>query len=61
LKGAEAALRARLGIPLSPLDRAESEESMTKARAMLGGEAFACSWEGGQAMSLQEAITYALE
>jgi hypothetical protein len=53
LKGAEMAIRERLGIPLPPVDQAAEEE-------MLGAVEFARAWEQGRAMSLQEAVALAL-
>jgi len=37
------------------------ESYITKARKALGTEAFQKVWEAGQAMTLEEAIEYALE
>ena len=34
---------------------------MAAARAALGEEAFAAAWEEGEAMTMEEAIEYALE
>jgi hypothetical protein len=34
---------------------------MAAARAALGEEAFAAAWAEGQAMTLEEAVAYALE
>jgi tetratricopeptide (TPR) repeat protein len=60
LKGAEMALRERLGVPLPPVYQAEGEETLAKARALLGEEAFTRAWELGWVMSLEEAAAYAL-
>ena len=44
-----------------PTDRAELEESLATARSALGEEAFATAWAEGQAMTLEQAVVYALE
>ena len=41
-------------------DQAEYNQAVATARAQLGEEAFAAAWQAGQAMSLDEAIDYAL-
>jgi predicted ATPase len=65
LKGAELALRERFHIPLRPANEAEpeaeSEETLARARAMLGEEEFVRAWEEGRAKSLEQAVAYALE
>jgi non-specific serine/threonine protein kinase len=60
LKGAETGLRERLSMPLPPVYQAESEETLTQARELLGGEGFTRAWEAGRTMSLDEAVTIAL-
>lgn len=60
LQGAEAGLRERLGVPLPPVYRTEAEERIARVRAKLGEEEFMRSWEAGRAMSLSEAVVYAL-
>jgi tetratricopeptide (TPR) repeat protein len=42
-------------------DLADHEAAIRAARAALGDEVFAAAWAEGQAMTLDEAITYALE
>jgi predicted ATPase/class 3 adenylate cyclase/Tfp pilus assembly protein PilF len=54
-------LREATGVPLPPADRAEHERSVAAVRTALGEEAFAAAWAEGRAMSLEEAIKYALE
>jgi predicted ATPase/transcriptional regulator with XRE-family HTH domain len=65
LKGAELALRVRFNIPLRPVNEAEpeaeSEETLAQARALLGEEQFTHVWEQGRAMSLEQAVAFALE
>jgi non-specific serine/threonine protein kinase len=60
LKGAESALRERLDIPLPPVYRAEEEETLAEATAVLTAEAFSRAWGAGRAMGLDEAVAFAL-
>jgi predicted ATPase/class 3 adenylate cyclase len=57
LFGAAASLLNALGKPQSGLDR----EDTIATRETLGEEAFAAAWAEGQAMTLNAAVTYALE
>jgi hypothetical protein len=41
--------------------RADIDHSIAEARAHLDAEAFAAGWARGQAMTLEQAISYALE
>jgi hypothetical protein len=43
-----------------PADRAEYDRNVAAARAHLPATAFAAAWAEGQAMSLEQAVTYAL-
>jgi predicted ATPase/DNA-binding SARP family transcriptional activator len=61
LLGATAALREAIGEALHTVERAEYEGSLAAARTALGEEAFAAAWSEGQAMTLEQAIAYALE
>jgi predicted ATPase/DNA-binding XRE family transcriptional regulator len=45
---------------LAPIDRAEFDRNVAAARAQLGDEAFAAAWQAGQAMTLEQAVAYAL-
>ena len=56
-----AALREALGTPVQPVERRTFEPAVAAARASLGEEAFAAAWVEGRAMSLEQAIAYALE
>jgi hypothetical protein len=60
LLGAVAALRAGLGLPVPPSERAAQEHAVAAAHAALGEDAFAAAWAKGQSMSLEHAIAYAL-
>jgi hypothetical protein len=48
-------------LPLSPDDRRAYAESIAAARAALGEQDFAAAWAEGQAMTLDQAVTDALE
>jgi hypothetical protein len=61
LLGAAAALRETCGLPVPPIDRADREQQVAALRRSLGEEAFAAAWAAGQAMSLHEAVAFALE
>ena len=60
LLGAAAALQEAGGRAVSPLDLAERERQVAGVRQALGDECFAEAWDVGQAMSLEQAIEYAL-
>jgi len=61
LFGADDALRERIGCLVFPLWQAEHERWLAAARAGLGDAAFDAAWSDGRAMSLEQAIDYALE
>ena len=61
LWGGAEALREAIHFPLRPTDREEYDRNVTAARTALGEEAFATAWEEGRAMSMEQAIAYALE
>jgi non-specific serine/threonine protein kinase len=46
---------------LTPEDRRAYEESLAVARVALGEDAFAAAWVEGQAMTLEQAVAFALE
>ena len=55
-------LREAMGAaPQSPADRAEHDPSVASLRTTLGEEAFEAAWEEGRAMTLEQAIAYALD
>lgn len=60
LLGASAALLETIGALLSPGDRAIYETSLTSARAALGEERFEAAVAVGRAMTLEQAMAYAL-
>jgi hypothetical protein len=58
--GAAAALRESIGSVIDPVDRSEYEDRLDSLRAELGDEEFTTAWEGGRALSLEQAVEYAL-
>jgi hypothetical protein len=61
LFAAAAALRDAFGAPRPLADRAEFERQVASTGAQLGHQAFAASWAEGRAMSMEQAVAYALE
>lgn len=61
LFGAAGALREATGTPLHPCDRPEYERDVTAVRTGLSEEAFTAAWAQGRAMTLEQAVEYALE
>jgi tetratricopeptide (TPR) repeat protein len=60
LFGAAEALRAALGAPLPPAERAAYEHDVAATRAQLDAAAFAAAWADGRALPLHQAIADAL-
>jgi predicted ATPase/transcriptional regulator with XRE-family HTH domain len=60
LFGAAEVLRTRIGVPGRPADRDFNQRRIVALRAQLGDAAFDAAWEEGAAMSLDDAIAYAL-
>lgn len=61
LLGTAAAVHERLGISLAPKLMAEETATMMETRAQLGEESFESFWRQGRAMTVGQAVTYALE
>jgi tetratricopeptide (TPR) repeat protein len=61
LLGVAEALRESNGTPVAPVERADYASSLAAARAGLGEEAFAAAWAEGRAMTMEQAVTCALE
>jgi predicted ATPase/class 3 adenylate cyclase len=61
LFGAAEGLREAIGGRLPPADRAEHDRSVSAVRTALGEEAFTAAWAEGRTMSLDEAVSHALE
>ncbi len=60
LWGAAAALREAIGAPLPPNEREEYERDVAAVREALGEEAFSATWVEGRAMSMEQAVAYAM-
>ena len=60
-RSATEALREEIRAPLSPSEREEYQREIAKAREKLGEEAFAAALAEGSAMTMAQAIAYALE
>jgi predicted ATPase/class 3 adenylate cyclase len=61
LLSAAAALRISIGSVIDPVDQPEYQNRRTALRAELGEERFTAMWEEGRTLTLEQAITYALE
>ena len=61
LFGAMAEFYAHLKFLLSPLERDHHDRDLAAARTGLGEEAFSALWAEGQAMTMQQAVSYALK
>jgi tetratricopeptide (TPR) repeat protein len=61
LLGAAEALRQASQAPMGAPDRADYEHFVAAARAGLDEASFAAAWAQGRAMTLEQAVTYALE
>ena len=60
LFGAAAALRETIRIPLAPAEQEVIDKRVASVRERLGAEAFNAAWEEGEAMTLEQAVEYAL-
>jgi len=60
LFAAAARLRDAIHAPLSPAERLHHDLEVEAARAGFGDEAFAAAWAAGRAMTLEQAVAYAL-
>ena len=56
-----AVLRETVGAPLPNNEQMKYEKNLSDARERLGTAAFQTAWEAGEAMTLEEAISYALQ
>jgi non-specific serine/threonine protein kinase len=61
LLGASDGLFKTMGLGLQPTDQAEIDRFEAAVRAQLSEEAYQSAWTKGQAMSLEQAVAYALE
>jgi predicted ATPase/transcriptional regulator with XRE-family HTH domain len=60
LFGAVEAERETLGAPTLSINQAHYQRGVAAARALLDGATFAAAWAAGRAMTLEQAIAYAL-
>ena len=60
LFGAAEALRQVIGFPKHPSDQSEYDRNVAASRSELGEKEFATAWAEGRAMSMEEAVEYAL-
>jgi predicted ATPase/Tfp pilus assembly protein PilF len=60
LFGAAEALRETLAVHRAPSDQADHDQRVASTRAALGDAVFAPAWAEGRAMTLEQAIEYAL-
>ena len=61
LLGAAEGIREAIGTPLPPSERAEVDGYSAAVQAGLEEKAFAAAWAKGRGMSMEQAISYALE
>jgi predicted ATPase len=61
LAGAAAALRQRLGAPLTPTEQSKLEKALEFARRMLGNAAGVAAWMEGWATPVEQAVREALD
>jgi hypothetical protein len=61
LLGASEALHEAIGAAREPEYNTTYERAVTSARSSLGEEAFQMAWQKGQAMTMEQAVEYALE
>jgi hypothetical protein len=59
--GAAEALREAIGAPVPPVERPDYDRAVAAARARLGEVAFSSGWAEGRAMTLEQAMSYALK
>jgi len=51
-----AAIREAIGAPIEPVELAELEQQLARARVCLGAEAYRSLWEHGRATPVEEAV-----
>jgi hypothetical protein len=56
LLGAASALRAQMGTPVRPAERASHDQALAVARSILGGDNFAALWEGAAAVPIDQLL-----
>src|SRR5262249_5227198 len=61
LFGAAERLREEIGACVPRAERADHERSVAAVRTALGEEAFAAAWAAARALSLEQAVAFALQ
>jgi predicted ATPase len=61
LYGAAKAIRHAIGAPIPPVSRPIYEAYWNKVRAALDAKTFRAEWDAGRTMTLEQAVSYALE
>jgi hypothetical protein len=61
LFGTAEALREAIGAPLQPSEQEPYRRQVSRVQDLIGEELLAAAWAEGRAMTLDEAIDYALE
>jgi tetratricopeptide (TPR) repeat protein len=61
LFGVAELLREHINIPMNPMERLEYDREVNDLRANMAEAAFAKAWAKGRAMTIEQAIEYALE
>src|SRR5207244_5120113 len=59
LLAAAARLRASIGAPAHPVDRADHDRALERIQTALGAPSFDAAWTAGQAMTPDEVIAFA--
>jgi hypothetical protein len=59
--GVAEALRQTIGAPLIQAEREELDQDIIATRSQLGEEAFQSAWAQGRAMTLEQAIAFAMD
>jgi predicted ATPase/class 3 adenylate cyclase len=61
LLAAATSVRETIGAPLPAYDRAEHDTAVDQVRAVLDSAVFSAAWADGRAMTLEQAVEYALD
>ena len=60
LFGAAESLREKIAMSMDPQERAEYDQQVAALRDRMDEEAFTSAWKEGRALSMEEAISYAI-
>ena len=61
LFGAATVLRSSIGSVIDPADQDRYKKNLNSLRVKLGKQRFKATWDEGRAMSMEQAVSYALE